>query len=155
MSKQRYNWSWESKLKLSREENCGRFGNKTSSMVTSMYPFLKGTQFITQVSTKSIWRDWMLTWVTRLICLLTGGKPAYDGRYIYTEAYWWRKNATIQNSDNTLADLIGMCYLFFFCRRKRASSHAGLRSTLFLWCLQDTRELAMWRHSCKGMTGQG
>ena len=66
-------------------------------------------------------------------------------RYIYTEAYWWRKNATIQNSDNTLADLIGMCYLFFFCRRERASSYAGLRSTLFLRCLQDPRKLAMWK----------
>ena len=68
------------------------------------------------------------------------------------------KNVNVKNSDNICWQIylyVAMCYLFFFCRRKRASSHAGLRSTLFLRRLQDPPQTGNVEDiRVKGKTGQ-
>ena len=42
----------------------------------------------------------MLTWVTGLICLLTGGKPAYNRKEHLHRAIMMVKNVNVKNSDN-------------------------------------------------------
>lgn len=64
----------------------------------------------------------------------------------HTDAYWQGENVNVDNSQNI--DRI-LCYLF--CRKKSASSRAGLLSALFLWRLREPRKLAQCgRKSCNG-----